>query len=323
MFGPDVAGAKLSGQIQFDFAGGFPQAEVNGINTGIVRMRTASMRLDWKQTSIIAGQDDLFISPLSPTSYASVAVPSLCYSGNLWAWTPQLRVEHKFLVGDNQNFMVQAGILDNVTGEPTSGSHRRAQAGESSGQPAYALRTSWNKDINGRPLSIGASGYYSRQTWTPTWIVDGWAGEADWRFPILSKLELSGEFYRGRGVGGIGGGVGQTIVFKANPLSLGPAFRGLNSTGGWSQLKFMPLPKLEFNGAFGIDNPFAADIRAFEYPVSYYAAVLTGNRTEMANFIYRPRSDLLFSGEYRHLRTAQVGPLSSADQVNLVMGVFF
>lgn len=323
VFGPDVAGAKLSGQIQFDFAGGFPPAELNGVNTGIMRMRTASMRLDWSQTSLIAGQDELFISPLSPTSYASLAVPSFGYSGNLWAWTPQLRIEHRFAVAENQNFLVQAGILDNVTGEPSSGSHRHAQAGESSGQPAYAVRTSWNKDVNGHTLSIAGSGYYSRQSWSPTWTVDGWAGAADWNVPIVSKLELSGEFYRGRGVGGIGGGIGQTILFKASPLSSGPAFLALNSTGGWAQLKFLALPKLEFNGAFGLDNPFAADIRAFEYPVSYYAAVLSGNRSEMANFIYRPRSDLLFSGEYRHLRTSQVGSLNSAEQVNLIMGVLF
>lgn len=323
VFGPEVAGAKLSGQIEFDFAGGFPPAELNGINTGIMRMRTASMRLDWSQTSIVAGQDELFISPLSPTSYASLAVPSFGYSGNLWAWTPQLRIEHALSLGENQNFLLQAGILDNVTGEPSSGSHRHALAGESSGQPAYALRASWNKSLRGHPLSIGAAGYYSRQSWSPTWIVNGWAGAADWRLPIVSKLELSGEFYRGLGVGGIGGGIGQTILFKASPLSYGPAFRGLNSVGGWSQLKFLAMPKLEFNGAFGIDNPFSADIRAFEYPVSYYPSVLSANRSEMANFIYRPRSDLLFSGEYRHLHTSQLGTLSSADQVNLVMGVLF
>jgi hypothetical protein len=57
--------------------------------------------------------------------------------------------------------------------------------------------------------------------------------------------------------------------------------------------------------------------------VSYYATVLTGNRSEMANFIFRPRSDLLISGEYRHLRTTEIGAPSSADQVNLVMGVSF
>jgi hypothetical protein len=41
------------------------------------------------------------------------------------------------------------------------------------------------------------------------------------------------------------------------------------------------------------------------------------------NFIYRPRSDLLFSGEYRRLRTSEIGALNTADQINLIMGVLF
>ena len=43
----------------------------------------------------------------------------------------------------------------------------------------------------------------------------------------------------------------------------------------------------------------------------------------MANFIYRPRSDLLFSGEYRHLRTSEIINYYSADQINVMMGVLF
>lgn len=323
VFGPSIAGARTSGQIQFDFSGGFPAAELNGVNTGLMRLRTASMRLDWQHTSVIVGQDNLFISPGSPTSYASLAIPSFGYSGNLWSWTPQVRVEHKIDLTSNQNFLVQAAVLDNLTGEPSVGSHRRSQAGESSGQPAFAVRTSWNAMVFGRPLAIGASGYYSREEWSPTWKVDGWAGAMDWKVPLAPRLELSGEFYRGRGVGGIGGGIGQSVLFSTNPLTTGPFFRPLNSTGGWSQLKILATSKLEFNGAFGVDNPFASDIRAVSYPVSYYATVLTANRGEMANFIFRPRSDLLFSGEYRHLRTSQIGPLGVADQMNLVMGVIF
>lgn len=63
VFGPQIAGAKTSGQIQFDFGGGFPRYALDGVNTGLVRMRTASIRMDWENTSIIAGQDNLFISP--------------------------------------------------------------------------------------------------------------------------------------------------------------------------------------------------------------------------------------------------------------------
>jgi regulator of replication initiation timing len=322
-FGPELAGAKTSGQIQFDFGGGFPSGALDGVNSGLVRLRTASMRLDWTHTSIVAGQDSLFISPQSPTSFASLVVPSLGYSGNLWAWTPQLRVEHRFDLAEGQNILVQGGILDNLTGEPSFGSHRQLQAGESSGLPAYAVRTAWNASLNGRPFTLGASGYYSRQNWGFDWNVDGWAAAADWRIPIASRLEVSGEFYRGRAVGGISGGIGQSVLFSGNPYSSATDFRAVNSAGGWSQLKFSANPKLEFNGAVGIDDPFSRDIHFFASPVGYYPSVLAANRSAMANFIYRPRSALLFSGEYRHLRTTEAVGINNADQVNLMMGVLF
>lgn len=323
VFGPEIAGARTSGEVQFDFGGGFPSGALDGINTGLVRLRTASVHLDWKDTSLIAGQDNLFISPDSPTSFASLVIPSLGYSGNLWAWTPQLRVEHRFDLGSDQNIVVQGGILDNLTGEPSYGSHRQPQAGESSGQPAYAARTGWNRNLNGRALTVGVSGYYSRQNWGFDWNVDGWAAATDWRIPIASRLELSGEFYRGRAVGGLGGGIGQSVLFSGNPLDPASDFRALDSAGGWSQVKFLATQRLEFNGAFGVDDPFSADIHAFPSPVGYYPAVLAANRSAMMNFIYRPRSDLLLSGEYRHLRTSEIGAYYSGDQVNLMMGVLF
>src|SRR5204863_9401862 len=164
---------------------------------------------------------------------------------------------------------------------------------------------------------------YSRQNWGFDWIVDGWAAAADWRVPFGSRIELSGEFYRGRGVGGLGGGIGQSIVFSGSPLDPASEFRPVDSAGGWSQIKFVATPRLEFNGAFGMDSPFASDIRAFTSPVDYYPAVLAANRSSMFNFIYRPRSDLLFSGEYRHLRTNEIGFYNTAGQVNVVMGVLF
>jgi hypothetical protein len=48
------------------------------------------------------------------------------------------------------------------------------------------------------------------------------------------------------------------------------------------------------------------------------------NRSALVNFIYRPRSDLLFSGEFRHLRTFDVDlGTPTAEQVNLMMGILF
>src|SRR5580704_18498055 len=165
IFGPTLAGAKSSANVQFDFAGGFP-ATNNGVNFGLVRLQTASVRLDWQHTSVVAGQDSLFISPLSPTSFASLAIPAFAYAGNLWGWTPQLRIEHRFDLSDQQTLTVQGGILDNLDWEtPYNQYLRTAQAGESSGQPAYAMRTAWSMPVFDHPLSVAVAGYYGRQDW--------------------------------------------------------------------------------------------------------------------------------------------------------------
>ena len=43
-----------------------------------------------------------------------------------------------------------------------------------------------------------------------------------------------------------------------------------------------------------------------------------------ANYIFRPRSDLLFSAEYRRFRTYEInGPANSAGQLGLAVGFLF
>jgi len=321
VFGPRLAGARTSGNLQFDFSGGSPNTP-NGVNLGLVRMRVASVRMDWKDTSIVAGQDNTFFSPLSPTSFASLAIPAFSYAGNLWGWIPQVRLEHRFNLSQGQSVVLQGGILDNVTGELPSSFAPFAQAGQSSGQPAYAARAGWTRSVFGRPLTLGAAGYYSRQNWSMDQNVDGWAAMTDWSVPLARRVSLTGEFYRGRAIGGLGGAVGRSVLFSGNPSPQGQV-RPLNSVGGWSQLKVTASSKLEFNGAFGVDNPYASDVRGFSLSPGFPAPLLQ-NRSSLVNVIYRPRSDLLLSGEYRHLRTFDIDAGSpTADQVNLMMGILF
>ena len=324
IFGPTLAGAKTSANVQLDFAGGFP-ADNNGVNFGIARIQTASLRLDWKQTSVIAGQDSLFFSPLSPTSFASLAIPAFAYAGNLWGWTPQLRVEHRFNLADRQTLTLQGGILDNLDWEPPSDPFfRSAQAGERSGQPAYAMRTAWSRPVLDHQLSFAVAGYYGRQNWSWDRSVDAWAGMTDWQIPILHRLILSGEFYRGRGVGGLGGAIGQPILFGGDPTSYTTSIRGLDSAGGWSQLKLQLTRKLELNGVFAEDNAFAGDVRGFATDANNFGEILGRNRGALGNLVYRPRSDLLLSAEFRRLHTFPIYDSASVtNQVNLAMGILF
>lgn len=317
VFGPTLAGAKTSASLQADFAGGFPRTW-NGVDSGIFRLRTASMRMDWKNTAVVVGQDNSFFSPLAPTSFASLAVPALTYAGNLWAWTPQVRVEHRFEISSTQNVMIQGGILDNLTGEfPGDPYFRGPGPGELSREPAYAARTAWTHSLFGQPMTFGVAGYYSRQNW-PANYIDGWAGMADWQIPLTSRVLFTGEFFRGRGIGGIGGGISQSVVYEGDPTLPTTKVRGLDTIGGWSQLKFKATNRLEFNVAAGVDNPTAAEMRMSGNPL------LVQNRGGLVNFVFRPRSSLLFSAEYGHLRSFEVNAVSnSAEQYNLMMGILF
>ena len=324
IFGPTVAGARTSADIQLDFAGGFPSTG-NGVNFGFARLQTATLRFDWEHTSVVGGQDALFISPLSPTSFASLATPTFAFAGNLWAWTPQLRVEHRFAISDQHTVTVQAGVFDNLNWEfPPDPFYRAPQSGELSGQPAYGVRTAWSRSTGTRPMAIGLAGYYGRQNWLWDRYVDAWAGMADWQIPIAPRLSWSGEFYRGRGIGGLGGGMGASIVFGGDPTVPTTPIRGLNDIGGWTQLKFQLTPKLEFNGVVAEDNAFADDVRGFATDQNNFGSILGRNRGALANVIFRPRSDLVLAAEARRLRTFPIYTGSSAtNQLNLSVGILF
>ncbi|HSZ61815.1 MAG TPA: hypothetical protein VK828_08450 [Terriglobales bacterium] len=331
-FGPNIAGAKTTADLQLDLAGGFP-AVPNGINSGIMRLRTATMRMDWTNTSVVLGQDAIFFSPNSPTSFASLAIPALSYAGNLWGWVPQIRVEHKIALSDDSSLLLQGGILDPLTGE-TPGTqpgapagdnyYRQAGPGEESRQPAYGTRIAWTRNVFGQSLRLGVGGYYSRQDYGFNRNVDGWAGMTDIELPLGRQLSLSGKFYRGRAVGGLYGAFGQSVLFSGDPTMATTQVQALDSIGGWAQLKYRPANKWEFNAAFGMDNPYASDLKYFPYVQSYGDPALAKNQAAFVNFIYRPRSDILFSAEYRHLKTFSLTDgANSAGHLNLMMGVLF
>lgn len=324
-FGPEIGGARTSADVNFDFAGGFPGGALNGVAFGLVRLRTARLRFQWANTSVIAGQDTLFFAPLAPTSFASLSTPALSYAGNLWAWVPQVRVEHKVALSDVSSLTFAGGILDGITGEPPSSEYlRHAQAGEKSGQPAYAARAAWTHDLFGRPLTIGSGAYYNRQNWGFNRTVDGWAATSDVDMPLGKRFSVSGEFYRGRAIGGLGGGTGRSVLLSGESSDPATQVLGLDSMGGWAQLKFSATNKLELNGAFGQDNPFANDLRGFSSPQSYTNSAIARNREAFVNFIARPRSDLVLSIEYRRIRTFDTARGSDiANHINLSAGVLF
>jgi hypothetical protein len=324
VFGPEIAGARTSGSVFADFFGGFPRT-FYGTTNGIVRLRTASARFDWQNTSLTIGQESPFFAPLSPTSFASLVEPAFSWAGNLWVWTPQVNVEHRFHTSDDTYWSLTGGVLAPLTEDPPDSSQFAGiSPGARGHRPAVASHLAWNSQYSGQPLTIGVGAYTSHLDYDFGRNFESWATTADWRIPLGHLVEISGEAYRGRAVGGLGGGIWQTVLANGNPDLSSTTLRPLNSVGGWSQLKLRPFTKWELNTAIGQDNVLAEDLRWTPTLTGEYFPPLARNREALTNVIYRPKSNLLLSAEYRYMWTfGYVGPRRTAAHVNLAAGVSF
>src|SRR4029077_19013352 len=142
---------------------------------------------------------------------------------------------------------------------------------------------------------------------------------------LFPRLGLSGEFYRGRGIGGVGGALGNSIVDRGDPTAPFRPIRALDTAGGWSQLKLQLTPKLELNGVFAEDDAFAGDVRGFATDADNIGGPILGrNRGALGNVVFRPRSDLVLSAEFRRLHTYPIySTPSTLNQVNLSVGILF
>ena len=325
--GPEIFGARASADLQMGFYGGLPSG-YTATTSGIANLRIARIRFDWNSTSAIAGLDYPFFSPNLPTTYMSVAVPGFASAGNLWTWTPTIRVEHRF-GGAGSPFKIEAGLLDpssniNYT---TNNNLRLPSPSESSRLPTYAVHVSYNKNSEERPVSFGVGGVYSPQKFFGGYREEGWAATTDWKFGLLPRTELSGQFFTGRGIDGFGG-VPENPYPLQNPVYynafIAPLLANVGVIGGWSQLKFRWNAQNEFNVAAGTGGRKSAALR--QILGASFPAPLIPARNEMifANYIFRPRSDLVFSAEYRRIRTYEVtGAPDSAGQVGLALGFLF
>jgi hypothetical protein len=321
--GPKIFGARTSANVEIDFAGGSPTTAY-GVTAGLLRLRTAGINLDWQKTSLHIGQDALFFSPLSPTSYATMLEPAMSWSGNLWVWTPQIEVEHRIALRPRSFLVLQGGILDPLTEEVPPFQGNVATAGEATRVPALAGRIAIDRSsADHYPFSIGFAGYRARQRYQDFNQIDSWTVNADLKVPFGKHVEISGEGYTGQAAGGLGGGIWTSVVYP-EPAPPHTAIQPLRSAGGWAQLKVKPATRFEINAAFGQDENFGSDLRAFPVPFAGGFPALKKNRTTFLNFIYEPNSFLLFAVEYRHLLTAPaLGERATGDHLNLAAGVRF
>lgn len=302
--GPRLGSARSSARIGVDFFGG-TSSNMYGYNSaaGVMRMREAMARLDWDKTTVDVGYSRPFISPLSPDSYATVAQPALAGSGNLWSWSPQLRVEQRVPFVDGHALALEGGFI-----YPQSPGYTAIQLDspvESSRHPGYEGRVSYRNagdfsDIE-HSFEFGIGAYSSNLFYNSSTRIHAWAVTGDWRIPV-KWFELRGEIYRGRSLGGLGGGAYKDTLTGKDVVTGLAVTRGVEAAGGWSQLKLRLGQTFEANAMFGFDNAFSSNFEGLVLspspnPFQAYAR----NSTVAGNLIFRPRTYLILSPEYRRI----------------------
>ncbi len=313
--GPMAAGAKTSGVVESDFFGG-QSSLPNAVGFDIFRLRLAYARMDWKNVSLIAGQDWSVFAPLNPTSLASYAVPAIAGSGNPWIRTPQLRLELH-----NRSFLWQLAATDPNVGDYPAGflTARTPLSGERGRLPGVDSRWSYLTKMNGKDANVSFSAHYGRGknagvvgTRNVQQGVDSWGVALDYTLPVASRLTFTGEIFDGRALGVYSASFGQSVL----PVGT-PGAHGVGTGGGWMQAQVQLAPRWQWNSSYGLESNEAANLRTGDR---------NRNQTVMSNVMFKLSPQLTVAGEWRRFLTNYYNQWTlneRGDHFNLAVGYIF
>ena len=279
--GAAVAGGKLSGQVEIDLFGG-KAALPNGINFDIVRLRLAYGRVDWKNFSLVAGQDWEIFAPLNPTSLAGFSVPDFSASGNPWIRTPQIRAELRHTLSEKASMQWQIAATDPNVGDNATvfQTIRTPGIGEHGRMPGIDSRLAFTSRIQGGDATVALSSHYNRGknlgtigNVTVDRSVDSWGVAADYMLPLTKRFSLTGELYEGRALGIFSASLGQAVL----PVGT-RGEHGVETRGGWTQAQFNIAARWQANLGYGLEAPDASELRTGDR---------SKNQTYMTNLMFK------------------------------------
>lgn len=310
--GGKVGNAKVTGVVEADFFGGSPAIAI-GENFGVVRIRLANAKLDWKDTSVTIGQDWMPFAPNNPVSIADAAIPQFAAAGNNWARLPQVKVEKRF---SNGKVILQGAVLAPQTGDSnaTANLFLQPNSGALSKLPFFQTRVSFNDKnwfATKKAGNIGISAHYGRSRVNSTTApiieddVDSFGVALDWNFPLHKRISWSGETFYGQNLGGFQAGIFQNYntdyAIRQNNVLVANGVKGIRTSGGWTQIGITPNiadDKLTFYGSIGLDDPKNMDLintRARDFR--------SRNLAWAFDAIYKFTPQFQFGLEFRQLNT--------------------
>jgi hypothetical protein len=288
-------GGRISGSIYMDFFAG-TTASLNHL----VRLRTASITADWKNTSILVGQDKPIISPRDPDSLAQVGYAPLTGSGNLWLWQPQVRLEQRFSLGENTGLLAQTGVfVTSSLSYPMTMpiTYPEMDAGLAPPYQEYSRPGTedrlqlWHRWGDSGRLEIAGGYHFSENRVTET-VFPSEVYSVDWFFRPVSKIEFSGMFFHGQNVATLGALPQGFMVTPSGSII------AVHSTGGWAQIHVPITARLAWNVYGGQQDDRNSDL-AYGY--------IGKNQSYFSNLMYRIAPNVLVSLEGGQVRTNYIG----------------
>lgn len=283
-------GGKISGSLYLDLFGRSTSSA-----DSLVRLRTATLGIDWPSSSFSVGVEKPLISPREPESFAQVGISPLSGAGNLWYWIPQARFSQSFRLGNETGVQAQVAVvqtheIDASAASPYASGSSGADDYEAT-RPGVESRLEFFRGTD-RRIEI-ATGIHHSVSHIAGASAPSDLYAVDWLIRPLRLLEFTGELFTGRNAAPLGtGAIRQGVIRLGNGR-----VAAVRSAGGWGQLTLHVAPRLWFNLFSG-----QQDDRNSGLP----AGAIGKNIAFGGNVFLRLAPNVLSSFEYSQTRTAYI-----------------
>jgi hypothetical protein len=255
----------------------------------LIRLRTATVQVDWRNTSIMVGQEKPIISPREPTSLAQVGVSPLTAAGNLWLWQPQFRVEQRLGFGEAGGLRAQFSVYQTNESPPAAAYEVAYAAGS---RPGLQGRFEFGRDFgSGRRIEL-APGFHASTSHVAGFAIPSRVWSADWLIRPAGRVDFTGMFFAGKNVSVLGSLRQGVAVRYGRP-------RAVRALGGWGQVAFRATARLSFQSYFGQQDDRNRDLAA---------GAIGKNLAWGANSMYRLAPNIVLAVEGSTVRTTHLGP---------------
>ncbi len=303
------AGGAVSGSLRMDFLG----SGGSGLDQAL-RLRTGTIRIDWKNRSLMGGVDKPLISAREPESLAQVGVSPLSGAGNLWLWSPQARLEQDFRFSDETGVRAQASIIQTRENYGVQASQYLTGAQSTAyyepARPGVEGRIEFFSGSDARRIEL-ATGIHHSVSHVAGVSVPSDVYTLDWMARPWHVLELTGTAFVGQNVTPLGtGAIRQGYVIPTSGIP-----SAVHSRGGWAQLTYRIRPVFWVNAFSGQQDDRDSDL---------LRGGIGKNVAWGGNVFYRLAPNVLASFEASQTRTTYIGRgIVLTNHYDLALGYLF